>query len=797
MNRYYSQNYSVPHRSQRLIGVFPFDSLTGLRVLSLNFLSYSQMSPALLTRRPQAILEMIPQLGATHVHMTMSMAARLAEGEAELTPGLDLSSLKMIGLGGEAMARGASVAFSALLERRGARDALRAGYGATETGSLLAGADPATAPLDDIGAIILGGCAAGISLRIVDDEGRQLPMGEVGNIEVWAPQTLFSGYFGEPDLDSFTADGWWRSGDLGVVGELGFSFRGRAKQTLVINGRKFSLTDMDARLQGEVGGEGGLYAFVVRAPEEATDSYGVAFARTDRTPEADRAKAIRSAAIRAYGVAPRFFLCLRQDEMPLTPTGKIDRRALAERALAAPRQAEQAALPVGEIEQGLEELWREALDWTGELDRGKRFDDCGGDSLRVVALLMNVEQRFGRRVALGAFYENPTFERLASLVGEAPETADAAPASFWPVPDDLHREMLYYVEGWPGTRVTADRLLLAHNEGGDLPPLFGVFNAPHELANLARAMGPRQPVYGFRSSHEVGRRDEDQIQALALRYVDDVMEVCPQGPFFLLGQCQGGRIALAAAQHLRRRGRTPALLILCDWDAEDTVYPDRALLLYGRQSTQNPKFSSAGGMSDWRSSFAAGLEREVDGSYGALYGDDDIGFLADELARQCRAALAAPSPAEETPTLGVSVAGWPAVLVAGRRYRLEIELVNNEAATIFGENRGLWLGDVWRRRDAGAFIRSARLPAPALAPGQTVRIPYTIIAPDRPGDHDFLLEVVEDGRNDGRDLSKPPFRRRIDVSMTPLERLDRELEPAWRALKRMFRRGRREPVGKS
>ncbi len=208
---------------------------------------------------------MIPKFGATHVHMTMSMAARMVGCEADLPPDLDLSTLKMIGLGGEAATRATSIAFSALFPRRGSRNALLAGYGATETGSILAGADPSAAPLDDAGAIILGECAAGMSLRIVDDEGRLLREGEVGNIEVRAPQTLFSGYCGEPDLGCFTADGWWKSGDLGVVNDGGFSFRGRAKQTLVINGRKFSLTDMDARLQGEAGG---AYHFFLEIVED-------------------------------------------------------------------------------------------------------------------------------------------------------------------------------------------------------------------------------------------------------------------------------------------------------------------------------------------------------------------------------------------------------------------------------------------------------------------------------------------------------------------------------------------------
>ena len=118
-----------------------------------------------------------------------------------------------------------------------------------------AGADPSACPLDEAGAPILGGATAGISLRIVDDDGLTLGEGEAGHVEAFAPQTLFAGYWKEPELsrDCMTADGWYKTGDLGAINDGGFSFRGRAKQTLVVGGRKFSLDDIDACLQSRRG----------------------------------------------------------------------------------------------------------------------------------------------------------------------------------------------------------------------------------------------------------------------------------------------------------------------------------------------------------------------------------------------------------------------------------------------------------------------------------------------------------------------------------------------------------------
>ena len=121
---------------------------------------------------------------------------------------------------------------------------------------------------------------AGISLRIVDDDGLTLGEGEAGHVEAFAPHTLFAGYWKEPELsrDCMTADGWYKTGDLGAINDGGFSFRGRAKQILVVGGRKFSLDEIDACLQSHADIGRQTVSFVFRDSADATDGLGVAIA---------------------------------------------------------------------------------------------------------------------------------------------------------------------------------------------------------------------------------------------------------------------------------------------------------------------------------------------------------------------------------------------------------------------------------------------------------------------------------------------------------------------------------------
>jgi acyl-CoA synthetase (AMP-forming)/AMP-acid ligase II len=87
----------------------------------------------------------------------------------------------------------------------------------------------------------------GIAIRIVDDEGRVLPPGREGNYELSSP-TLFVGYLDRPDLTAevFTDDGWYRTGDLGVIDDDGFlHITGRLKDVVNRGGEKVPVVEIE------------------------------------------------------------------------------------------------------------------------------------------------------------------------------------------------------------------------------------------------------------------------------------------------------------------------------------------------------------------------------------------------------------------------------------------------------------------------------------------------------------------------------------------------------------------------
>jgi acyl-CoA synthetase (AMP-forming)/AMP-acid ligase II/acyl carrier protein len=750
--RYFSQHLSLTSLTAHTMNVFPFEGISGLGALFLRYASLTQLHPRTLTTHPLAIFEAIERFAIRTAHMTNSTAARLVEEAANTGRGFDLSSLKMLGLGGETVTRLVATRFDALLSRNGAENVLRAGYGTTETSSLLAGADPSRCPLDDAGAPILGGAVPGVSLRIVDDAGFIVSEGEAGHVEAFAQQTLFAGYWKEPQLsrDCITADGWYKTGDLGAINDGGFSFRGRAKQTLVVGGRKFSLDEIDACLQSDADIDRQTVSFVVRGRSDATDQLGVAVAVAEgEALDSVSTDRVRNALVRRYGFAPVVLMPVRSGGWPLTATGKVDRKALAERAAKSGdglTGETPSPSPDAVDKEILALLWREALNLGTDFGRDDNFFDCGGDSLRAAALLTGVDNRFNRRFALREFFDYPTFNNLLRLVEGASAAASDQHTGNWPLTEDIRRRLLRYVEGWSGERVSEDRLMFGGNRQGSRPPLFCVINAEYEFADLAKAMGPEQPVYAVRSLYyDSGYNAEDLIQALTLGYVRDLEQVCPNGPLFLLAHCQGCDIAIAMAQHLLRRGRHVPLLILSEWMVEPVSYPGDVLLLYGSESTYNPKFGPFNPEPAWRRMLGQFSLVEYDGGHNLLL--DKVPWLAGELARRFAQALDRSRPFSPLkPCAFEFAAAWtPSRARPGVGLGLEISVKNIGKAPMGGEHANLRLGGGWIRNGAavGARFIDAR-PLPALAPGHATVVKILASAPEEEGDFELVLDLFEE-----------------------------------------------------
>jgi fatty-acyl-CoA synthase len=161
--------------------------------------------------------------------------------------------------------------------------------------------------------------------------GEELPPGEAGHLLVRGP-VVTHGYYKKPEetAQAFTDDGWLRTGDIGTVDADGYlRLRGRLKESLRVGGEMVMPAEIEAVL-GEHPGV--LQAHVVGIPHVRLGEVACAWivpTDPDNPPEPDELIEHCSGRLARFKV-PRQFILTTLDELPVTPTGKIQKFRLSE-----------------------------------------------------------------------------------------------------------------------------------------------------------------------------------------------------------------------------------------------------------------------------------------------------------------------------------------------------------------------------------------------------------------------------------------------------------------------------------
>lgn len=390
----------------------------------------------------------------------------------------------------------------------------------------------------------IGRPIANTRIYVLDERLEPVPVGEPGEIYI-AGVPVGRGYRNRPELtaerflqDPFSRDPqarMYRTGDLGRWRDDGaIEYLGRNDHQVKIRGFRIELGEIEARLERCAG----VREVAVLAREDVPgEKRLVAYWVTTQNPAlAPTAEALREAlrsTLPEYMVPSAFVLLER---MPVSPNGKLDRKALpAPDPAAYPRRAYQP--PSGAVEQTLAGIWQSLLR-VERIGRDENFFDLGGHSLLAVALSERVRGELGTELPLSAILEAPTIERLARrIAGDEP----------------------------------GDSLVLIR-EGGGGPPVFLIHDAYGETLlyrNLALRLDARHAVYGLHPRALPGiAMAHTRIADMAAWHIAKVKSIQPHGPYYLGGLCAGGVIAFEMALQLQAQGEEVGLVALLD--AADT-----------------------------------------------------------------------------------------------------------------------------------------------------------------------------------------------------------------------------------
>jgi amino acid adenylation domain-containing protein len=283
----------------------------------------------------------------------------------------------------------------------------------TEAGSLFADVVDHAAPLDGA-PIPIGYPLQDMDVRIVDESGREVAPGEPGEIVIHS-RYLFPGYWRRPDPSAAVlASGErraYRTGDLGRELDDGrFVHLGRLDFRVKIRGHRVETTEVELALgrHPEVSA-----AAVTARPDAHGELRLVAYVVPTRWPPPD-AGTLRQFLVERLpdSMLPAAFVPLRA--LPLTASGKVDRRSLPEPADAG---AARGRTPRTPVEEGVAAIWAEVLG-SKRVAIDADFLDLGGNSLLAVRIGARVLAEFEVAVPLSALLEAATVERMALLVTE-------------------------------------------------------------------------------------------------------------------------------------------------------------------------------------------------------------------------------------------------------------------------------------------------------------------------------------------------------------------------------------------
>lgn len=204
-------------------------------------------------------------------------------------------------------------------------------YGMSETATCVACArwdDPVEIRRETFGRPL-----AGMTVRIVDTEtSAEQPAGETGEIWVKGP-TLMEGYLRVPPAETFTPDGFFRTGDLGYLDDEGYlHFGSRLKDVIKTAGVNVAAAEVEEAIARM---EGVKAAHVVGVPDPVRGENVAAFVVPDAGArlDAEAVTAFCKHSLASYKV-PRHVFVVDDAAIPRTGTGKIAKPALRERATA-------------------------------------------------------------------------------------------------------------------------------------------------------------------------------------------------------------------------------------------------------------------------------------------------------------------------------------------------------------------------------------------------------------------------------------------------------------------------------
>ncbi|HEX2734092.1 MAG TPA: amino acid adenylation domain-containing protein [Polyangiaceae bacterium] len=378
-----------------------------------------------------------------------------------------------------------------------------------------------------------------MAVRLLDSGGNLVPPGVLGEV-CFAGDGVAKGYLNLPEhtaqqFRTQHGERLYRTGDVGRFDANGdLELVGRSDFQIKLRGFRIEPAEVEAVLRTLEG----IRDAVVCAPvQDDGERLLVAYVVVDpaRPPSAKAIRAHLKSRLPDYMI-PADLIAL--ESLPVNTNLKVDRLALIRSPPQGKRLLSEAVPPRNARERQLLAIWERLLGISG-IGVEDEYFDVGGDSLRAVVLMSEIDKQLGVAIPVSTLLTHPTVAALARWMDGK---------------DDIEAE-------------SASVICLAQGDNSQ-PAIFLVHDGDGETIpyrNLARALGPGRTVYGLRPKstrhHPILHT---RFSEMVDFYVEQIRKHQASGPYFVGGLCIGGFLSFEVARKLREQGHQVGPVFLID-----------------------------------------------------------------------------------------------------------------------------------------------------------------------------------------------------------------------------------------
>ncbi len=398
-----------------------------------------------------------------------------------------------------------------------------------------------------------------LQVYLLDKNLEAVPIGVPGELYIGGVG-LARGYHGRPSLtaEKFIPNPFnqeesarlYKTGDKArYLADGKIEFLGRFDHQVKLRGFRIELGEVETVLsqhpqvretaiiiREEQASNKQLVAYVVPQPDASTED-----ALTQNRLTTTELRQFLKAKLPEYMI-PSAFVIL--EAMPLTSSGKVNRKALPTPSLDGNTRDSKSIPPRTALELKLVELWQEVLG-VSPIGVTDNFFDLGGHSLLAIRCCTEIERQLGYSLPVVSFFREGTIEKIVLQLESG----------------DLEKGEL-------SEKSSNSDVLLPLQTKGDKTPLFlvhpaGGYGLSYSL--LANSLGKEQPVYALQARGLDGKQKPlDTIQSMASVYIQAIKEVNPTGPYVIGGYSLGGLIAFEMVSQLETAGEQVENLLIID-----------------------------------------------------------------------------------------------------------------------------------------------------------------------------------------------------------------------------------------